>query len=218
VSECLKIVNKVVNDSCDEKNFNPLINEDFVSNLKNDVTKFIPTTVSIIREHKLLKPKSRSEVDLSVEYKSKSHGVSLKIAGRSDFVHEPDSIWIIDGKGSVHRERYVDSEQLIWYAVQYYLKYHVAPDRLGFLYYRFPEDPIQWIVYDENSMRSNLLKTFDTAVKILNKEFDAIPSTNCNRCEFSKFCDEGHKFLAAKRASNIIVVPDSTFGFDDVIS
>jgi len=214
--KCLEAADLALDDACDEKRFDRTADPDFVSGLRGDMRELIPSVVKTIREHRLLNRCSRSEVDLTVVYSSKKHEMTLKIGGRSDFVHGPQPLWIVDGKGGVHREKYVDSEQLIWYAVQHYLKYHVAPDRLGFLHYRFPKDPVQWIMYDEQAMRSNLKKTFDTAVLIRDGVFDAKPSGECHRCEFRVMCQDGVKYLASRRAANGGRVESSIFELEDV--
>lgn len=215
-AQCMKASDLAIDDVCDMKRFDRSSHPDFMSDLRSDVRKFVPATIQTIRSHKLLNTHSRSEVDLTVDYRSQKHGISLRIGGRADFIHGPKPIWIIDGKGSVHREKYVDSEQLIWYATQHYLKYHVAPDRLGFLHYRFPQDPVQWIVYDENAMRSNLFKTFDVAEKILSGKFGASPSGECHRCEFRILCQDGTKHLASRRVANGGRVESSIFDLEDV--
>ena len=214
--ECLKMADVAIEDVCDMKRFDRATYPDFIPELRSEVRKFIPSAVSSIREHKLLGLNSRSEVDLTVEHASKRHGLKLKIGGRADFIHGPKPIMIIDGKGSLHREKYVDSEQLIWYAVQHYLKYHIAPDKLGFLHYRFPQDPVQWILYDEQSMRNNLNNTFDVALKIMKGKFDAAPSGECHRCEFRVLCQDGIKYLASRRVLNGGRVENSIFDLEDV--
>ena len=214
--ECLRASDQAIDDVCDEKRFDRSLHRDFMADLHRDVREFIPSTIKAIREHKLLNVSSRSEVDLTVDYSSKKHGMTLRIGGRSDFVHGPKPVWIVDGKGSVHREKYVDSEQLIWYALQHYLKYHVAPERLGFLHYRFPKDPVQWIAYDEQAMRANLAKTFEVVVKIRNGEFSAIPSGECHRCDFRTVCQDGNVYLASRRVASGGRVEKSIFDLEDV--
>lgn len=215
-TECLKASDLAVDDACDEKRFDRVAHPDFMAELRSSVRTFIPTTIQAIKDHRLLNTASRSEVDLTVDYYSKEHGFSLRIGGRSDFVHGPKPLWIVDGKGSVHREKYVDAEQLIWYSVQHYLKYHVAPDRLGFLHYRFPSDPVQWIVYDESSMRANLAKTFEIATRIRRGDFAATPSGECHRCEFRSMCPDGEKYLASRRVASGGRVEDSIFDLENV--
>lgn len=217
-ARCLKAADLAVEDICDKNEISISSDPKFVSDLRADVRKFIPTTISTIKKHRLLSLNSRSEVDLTINYSSKRHNLALKIGGRADFVHGPKPVWIIDGKGSIHREKYVDSEQLIWYATQHYLKYHVAPDRLGFMHYRFPDDPIQWIMYDEKDMRSSLMKTFNVARKILEGEFEPSPSDECKLCDFRILCSDGSKHVAAKKIANGGRVESSIFDLENVTS
>lgn len=201
-SECLSLIDSAIDEVCCMKEFVKSSDPSFIKELRDDANKYVPLSIQVIRDHKLLSVNSRSEVDLTVDCYSKQCDMSLRIGGRADFVHTSENVWIVDGKGSVYREKYVDSEQLIWYAVQHYLKYHIAPTRLGFLYYKFPDDPVQWIVYNEQSMRQNLAKTFDVATKIRDSVFDATPSGGCHQCEFRPMCSDGIKHLASKRAEN----------------
>jgi len=143
------------------------------------------------------------------------NGITLKIGGRADFIHEVNNgYWIIDGKASEHKGKYVDPEQLIWYAVQFYLKYKKSPTRLGFLYYRFSEDPIQWIEYDANSMVTNVKMTFDVAKKIKLKMFDAKVGSQCSMCEYRQVCDDGKEHHELKKIASGGYVEQSIFSFD----
>lgn len=197
---CMKSVDDVINELCYSGKTNVSAYPDFIDSLRDELRRFVPPTIKTIREHKLLTPHSRSEIDLTVDYTSKKHGLTLRLGGRADFVHRADSVWIIDGKGSKHRERYIDSHQLIWYAILHYMKYHIAPSRLGFLYYKFPDDPVQWIMYDENSMRKDLEHTFQVASDILAGKFETTPSGECRLCKYGYDCSDGVKFLAQKRS------------------
>jgi len=214
VRKCLEASDTAIDDVCDERRFDWKLHQNFLGELRRDVRKFIPHAVESIRAHKLLTACSRSEVDLSVYYAR--DGVKMRLGGRADFIHGPKPLWIVDGKGSVHREKYVDSEQLIWYALLHYIKHHVAPDRLGFLHYRFPDDPMQWIVYDEQAMRSLLDKTFAIAGLILGGAFDPSPSGDCHRCEFRVLCSDGTKHLASRRVASGGRIGTSIFDVEDV--
>jgi hypothetical protein len=132
-------------------------------------------------------------VDLSVYYAR--DGVKMRLGGRADFIHGPKPLWIVDGKGSVHREKYVDSEQLIWYALLHYIKHHVAPDRLGFLHYRFPDDPCNGS-FTMTGMRSFWTRPMPSLVLILGVLFDPSPPVTAP-CE-SGFVLRGTKHLASR--------------------
>jgi len=168
---------------------------------RQDMLLYIPPGVETIRKLGLLTVNSRAEVDLTVLYGNDKYGMSIKLGGRADFIHSPDmrDVSIVDGKASKHREKYVDAEQLIWYAVQHYIKYRVAPTKIGFLFWSFPDDPIKWVAYDSQAMRASVDQTFDVAKKIQLKSFDATPSGECHRCSYKDKCEEGRKHIAHRR-------------------
>lgn len=100
--------------------------------------------VKTLKKHKLLGSYARSEVDL-VGFIDKWN----PIGGRADIVFmRPDTgVTILDGKNSQeHWDRqnnrpifYTDEDQLRWYALCYYYAYRKMPDRLGFVYFRYPD-------------------------------------------------------------------------------
>lgn len=184
--------------------------------IRSDLRKYIPLSMEIIRKNELLTPYSKAELDLTVMYSSERHGLTLKIGGRADFVHSKDQrdVWLMDGKASQHRDKYVDAEQLIWYAVQHYLKNRVAPSRLGFFFYKFPDDPIKWISYDEDSMRASITQTFDVAKKIHLKVFPTTPSDECRLCDYRSLCDDGIKFMSNKKVEDRVT--ESIFDLEQI--
>jgi hypothetical protein len=190
----------------------------FVNVLRQEVRTYLPRAVETIRSNGLLTVNSRAEEDLTVVYGNEKYGMTLKLGGRCDFIHSKDrlDVWINDGKGSKHREKYVDADQLIWYAVQHYIKYHVAPTRLGFIFWKFPDDPIKWIVYDEEKMRGLLDDTFAVAKKIQLKMFDATPSGECHRCDYREKCDDGKKYIAHRRVETGGRIDNSIFDLEPV--
>jgi CRISPR/Cas system-associated exonuclease Cas4 (RecB family) len=191
----------------------------FESNLNDDLKKYIPIGIDIIKKNKLLTSNSVAELDLSTIYSSKD-GFTMRLVGRADFVHynRPDDVWIMDGKAYKQREKYVDSDQLIWYATLHYLKYRVAPTRIGFIYWLFPDDPVSYISYNSDNMRDLLRNTQETCLKILDKEFTAKPSGECHRCAFKGKCEEGTSYIALRRKSSAGFVEDSIFSPEDVTS
>lgn len=198
---CIALVEDSINYACKDKKFEPLSDPAFITTMRQDLYFFIPKSLEIIQKHGFLTVNSRAEVDLTTTYEHPIHG-SLKLGGRCDFLHGNDrtQITILDGKASRHREKFMDSDQLIWYALLHYLKYHVAPVKLGFIFFKFPENPVQWIAYDESDMRKVVDDTFDVANKIQLKMFDPRPSDDCTLCDYKGLCEEGTKFLSKKRA------------------
>ena len=199
----------------DKEHWNPNADPAFVTKLRHDLRELIPTTIETIRSHHLLTTSSRAEVDLTVQYHHEIHGFSLKLGGRADFIHTTkNGVWIIDGKGSAHREKFTDSEQVIWYATQHFLKYHITPVRLGFMYYKFPKDPIQWVAYDAQTIRNSLNKTFEISKKIQLKQFMPTPTNECHRCDYHTKCDDGTRYLAERRVASGGRVDDSVFSLE----
>lgn len=198
--------------------WDPSLDPGYVFTLRQDLSTYVPRAVETVRSHGFLTVNSRAEEDLTVLYRSEKHDLTIKLGGRADFVHGNDKldIWILDGKGSKHREKYVDSDQLIWYAVQFYLKYHVAPTKLGFLFYMFPDDPVTWVAYDNDAMRGLVEETCQVAKKITLKVFDATPSGECHRCDYKGSCDEGTRYLAARRKESGGRIDESVFDLERV--
>ncbi len=201
----------------EHEGFDPVSDPAFVSMLRADLRRYVPPGVEIIRNHGLLTPHSRAESDLSVEYTSPKHGLTIKLGGRSDFLHGgPDGVRLLDGKASKHKDKYVDAEQLIFYAVQHYLKYHVAPIQLGFIFWCFPEDPVKWISYDNSAIRASLDKTFEVANKIHLKQFEATPSVDCQKCDFRPICEDGQKHVVKRKVETGSRIENSIFDIESM--
>jgi hypothetical protein len=217
VRETMSIIQQVTDMTAKEKNFDLSAHPRFSRELKEDLEKFVPAGVQIIKKHKLLFPDSRAEVKLNIMHRM--HGLDFMLGGRADFIHrDNDRIWILDGKGSKYREQYIDIEQVIWYAVQFYLKFHVAPIRLGFIHWRFPDDPMQWIMFDADSFRASLDKTYRTIQKIRDREFDPKPSEECSRCSYNDICMEGKQYMAAHPVKSKVRIENSIFGLESLNS
>lgn len=195
-----------------KEKWDPIEDRSFALELMADIETYVPAAVDVIRRHKLVTPGSVAELDLTQEYTK--DGVTMKLGGRADFLHRSGhSVTLLDGKGSKYRDTYVDTMQLIWYATLHYLKYRVAPDRVGFIYWRFPSDPVQWVGYTENDMRQVLARAFDTEEKVRLKVFDPSPSVNCRRCDFLSGCQDGADFVASLRVE-AARVESTTFDLD----
>lgn len=198
------------------ENFIPASDPGYVSTLRNDLDTYIPSGIDTIRKNRLLSPTSAAERDLTQSYTK--DGITLRLGAKVDFIHPfSDEIVIIDGKGSKYRDKYTDSNQLIWYATLHYLYYGVAPNRIGFLYWRFPSDPLQWVDYNEDDMRKSIGTAFDVAKKVRLKMFDAKPSVACKNCDYNLTCSEGRGYIAATRSDSDNRIVDSIFDLEQVI-
>lgn len=134
--------------------------------LLQDVSVAIANGVNTIRTHKFVGPMMEAEMKLDARFGPHTMG------GRSDFVIQRvppfSDVVIIDGKGSKHRDKYVDGKprkkgepiegiQLKWYAVLYREKYKRTPDALAYIFWRFSGDQaVDWVPFTENDL--NLLK------------------------------------------------------------
>jgi hypothetical protein len=201
VHSCLVLIDRAISEVFKEEGFDPTSDPGYRASVRHDMSVFIPSGIETIRRLRLLTPYSRAELNLNVLYGNERYGMTMKLGGRCDFVHSQDrmNVCIVDGKASKHREKFVDSGQLIWYAVQHYLKYHVAPTRLGFIFWAFPDDPVKWISYSSKDMMDSLDLTFEVGKKINLKVFNATPSGECHRCDYRDKCEEGRKHLAARK-------------------
>ncbi len=189
----------------------------YESQIREDLKKYVPLGVNIIREHKFLTPRSAAEVDLTTNYKPESSDITIRLVGRADFIHYPESgPLILDGKASKHREKYVDKRQLIWYATQHYLKYHVAPVQIGFLFWSFPDNPLSYVAYTSDDMRNCLSTVVDTAKSVISGEFEAKPSGQCHRCDYYSKCSSGQEYTAKRRSETSPKVQDSLFDVESI--
>lgn len=148
-----------------------------------------------MKQHKLLGAYARSEVELF------GHAESwLPLAGRADFViRREDSfgIRLLDGKNSATKLKYVDPDQLRWYALAFYLSYHQLPSQVGFIWFRFPfdvetgEDGIDWVDFTKRDL-TQLIERARVARRGQEKElFKATPVAKiCKFCDFESVCPE----------------------------
>ena len=209
VATTLDHIEPAITEVLKEEDWDEFSDPNLIHEIRQELRDLIPKVIDVIRERGLVTLYSCAERKLDIT-KSKN-GLSVILGGRADFIHGSDlrDIWIIDGKGSKYREKYVDSDQLVWYATLYYLRYRIAPTRIGFLFYRFPEDPIVWVNLDENAMRSLINKTFEIAEKIKAGVFPATPSGECKLCDYKDICEEGSEHLISIRPKKEFILDDS---------
>jgi hypothetical protein len=215
--ETLNLIVPAINQIFKEEKFSKDTDKGYTAQLLDDMKQYVSAGIKVIRDYKLVTPRSIAEQDLTLNCTNSDFGITIRIGGKADFLHGyDDKIWLIDGKGSKYRDQYTDPEQLIWYALQHYLKYHIAPSRIGFLFWRFPDDPLQWIEYNEQSLKNSLNLTFEVAQNIRSGSFNTKPSKNCNLCDYKKTCTDGQEYLEAMNVDSKDTVDDSVFDIEFV--
>ena len=198
--------------------YRPDSEPDLRREIREDMWNLIPAGIEAIKKFGFLTEDSRAEVDLSVTIGHKDYDFTLRMVGWADFIHgHGDNRWIVDGKGTAHREKYVDADQVIWYALLHYLKFRVAPSRIGFLYWKFPEDPVEWVKYDGDDMRRVYIETFEVAKRIRLEMFDPTPGERCPRCDHRNQCDEGRQYLADRQVEARNEINTSMFDLEQII-
>jgi len=167
-----------------------------------------------MKAHNLLGVYARSEVEL--------YGFAanwLPLGGRADFVIRRDDtgITLLDGKNSGTKLKYVDPDQLRWYALCFSLAYRKLPDRLGFAWFRYPTDAeagepgIDWVDFTKR----DLVALVDRAKKVRRGQeagkFKATPSYKvCRFCDYESVCEERQQAKAensAKRQRKVKSLP-----------
>lgn len=124
--------------------------------LMRDIVHGISLGLDAIKRNILIGKDAVSEIKLDATVEGH------RIGGRADFVmtraKTRDRI-IVDGKGSKRREKYVDPQQLLWYAMLHRIRFGEMPDKTAFLYWKF-EHPValDWHEFS-NSDADKLLKT-----------------------------------------------------------
>lgn len=137
-----------------------------------DLEATIPMGVRTLRENRFVGPRMDTEFKLDFKF-----GKYI-IGGRSDFIIQRvkpfNDLVILDGKGSKHRETYVDGHklahgqkpegiQLKWYGLLYRAHTGSLPDGLGYIFWRFEgERAIEWIEFsasDLDNLKSEVLAT-----------------------------------------------------------
>jgi hypothetical protein len=178
--------------------------------LLGDIKLAVPRGLEIIRQHRLLGVSAEAEVKLDESVKGHL------LAGRADFIMERiaphKDLIILDGKGSKHRERYVDHRQLFWYANLYRRRFGRLPDRLGFVFWRFaPDNAVDWVdvkaeeiekLEDEVLQSMSLIEEKKRAsTEAVKAAFPAFPSNKaCEFCSYKPICEEANAFFTAKAA------------------
>jgi hypothetical protein len=165
---------------------------------RNGVLGYLKT----MRANKILGTVNKAELELLA--KTNPHN---PVGGKPDLIIDrPDTgVTIFDGKNSQKKGEYTDPDQLRWYAMVYYLVYRKMPDRLAFIYYRYPfgtpiydqegrptgavDSGLDIVEFDSNDVdrlaqwSEDVRKSTDAGL------FDPTPSAqNCKWCEYEIVC------------------------------
>jgi CRISPR/Cas system-associated exonuclease Cas4 (RecB family) len=160
----------------------------------------VPKVLQGIKDHGLLGPYAQSEIKLRAHLMK-----NFFLFGYVDFIirKSDGTVLLIDGKASKHREKYVDPDQLLFYALAFEIRHGSFPDKVGFFFFHFADDPEQafdWIELSEERMAEMRVKLVDTFTNIQRKYFRATPSGKaCKYCEFENMCEERQAELKATR-------------------
>lgn len=184
-----------------------------------DVRDTVARGLRIIKFYRLLGPGASAEVKLNSRVRKYMFG------GRADFILRRvvphDDLVILDGKGSKHRDAYVDPRQLKWYALLYALRNQGAlPDKLGFLYWRYdPPESIDWVDFNQGEIDDLLsvvteamgeieegVKRRPVNLKEVRRSFPPRASDeNCRFCGWVKLCPEGAELRGEKTVLPVVI-------------
>ena len=174
-----------------------------------------------MKANKLLGQYAKAEVDL-IGWIDKYNPVG----GRADLIirRDDDGVMILDGKNSQQKGKYTNPDQLRWYAMCYYLCYSQIPDKLGFIYYRFPYDSekgesgVDWVTFTKEDLQGLARRAVDARKGMDKEKFLPTPSPSvCKFCDYETVCDarQGQKKENARRPRNEMDVLDGADGFVD---
>lgn len=179
---------------------------EMLDTIRDGVTGYVQT----MKHHRFLGPYAKAEVNLLgwVDKWNPVGGIADTIIRRDD-----TGITIIDGKNTKHKMVYTDPDQLRWYAMLFKLAYKQMPDRLAYVWYRFPfgkttfndageevvETGVEWIPFDEDDLRGLAQRALDVKQGMRKHKFDPNPVPKvCRFCDYESVCDARQ----AQRAAN----------------
>jgi len=171
-----------------------------------DIKATIPSVLQAIKDFKLLGQRNRSELKVQAPLGEDT------LEGYLDFVIERDGeIIIVDGKGGQKKGKYVSSDQLKFYVLLYFMKYHQVPTKVAFLWYRFAEvldtgalntapmwDDVLWTPADLKRLQSEIVGVLN-GIKLGCFEPKPKPKT-CEYCVYAKDIQTCRPYIAMKLA------------------
>lgn len=204
--------------------------EEMIQICRDGVTGFLKT----MKAHKLIGPYAKSEVNL-IGWINKW----LCVGGKSDFIirRDDNGITLLDGKNTKRKMDGVNPDQLRWYAMVFKLAYRKSPDRLGFVWFRFPygvenlnaetqeletEQGIEWVPFTEEDLRGLALRAQQARDGMRKEKFEPTPSPKtCEYCDFASVCEariaqKAANFRGSRAKTNILEEVSNAGGFLDL--
>ena len=156
---------------------------------RDGATGFLRT----VKYDRLLGPYARAEVNLLGRVDA-----DTPVGGRADAIvtREDTGTSIFDGKNGQTKGKYTDPDQLRWYAMCFRLVHGRLPERLGFIYFRYPADPdagvsgVDWVPFTEGDVDGLAARAVAGLSGMRAERFDPTPSPKtCRLCDFETVCD-----------------------------
>lgn len=231
VSDLIGIVTKEFNFLVSTKYINWSVappKDEMLQTCINGIVGYLKT----MKSQKLLGPYAVAELDLKVWIDTYT-----PVAGRPDVVIRRDDtgLMILDGKNARTPGKYTDPDQLMWYAMCFYLVHKVVPDKLAFVYFRYPDgNPPKdykpskvWNGLVEEpcsieSIKSLAVRAKETYKAMTGGLFDPTPSpSSCRFCDYNSVCDSKHIPVPRKKKEDVSLPVDfsngpAEFGFSPI--
>jgi len=193
--------------------------------IRHDCWKEILGYLKTMKAHNLVGSYMKAEEGLYARLKG-----SWPIYGRVDLLirRKDAGTLILDGKTTRKKER-ADPDQLQFYALCFYVASSgQLPDRLGFVFYRFPygmvneegeiEQGVEWYRFSRHDLEKMAKKVLKVRMGMENKKFKPRPIPKvCRWCDYEDLCPERQvqREKNSKGLRKQVKIPDGA-GFIDL--
>lgn len=116
---------------------------------------------------------------------------------------------LLDGKGGKTVGRYIDPDQLIFYALAVEKVWGRLPHRIGFWWYRHSR--VVWYPKLLNHVEMDRVRTnarnYIDGIKV--GKFEPTPGQHCRLCDHRIHCEVGQKFIEERHRNAEVFIPDN---------
>lgn len=198
------------------RNFSAEDYGDFIRTTRDKCLELIPKDIAILKSNGIMAPRVYTQYDLEYVYDHPKRSFPIRFLGKADFIlfHNNQDIRIYDGKASKYRHKNVHPEQLKLYAMLFYLKHHVVPSQLGFIYWSFPNRPIDYLYLESDDFGRLLNDCYKVAERIMDRDFTPNPAGHCYICPYVGQCKQGQDFR--KKSKKSLPVIEDDFMLEDL--